>query len=127
MNQYIPLISRILISIIFLMAGFGKIMDPQGTMGYMTAMGMPFTGFFLLGAILMEVGGGLSVLAGYKTKWGAWALVLFLIPTTLIFHHNVGDKMQMIMFLKNLAIMGGLLQLALHGAGACSLDNRCSS
>ncbi len=127
MNQYIPLISRILISIIFLMAGFGKIMDPQGTMGYMAAMGMPFTGFFLLGAILMEVGGGLSVLAGYKTKWGAWALFLFLIPTTLIFHQNVGDKMQMIMFLKNLAIMGGLLQLALHGAGACSLDNRCSS
>jgi putative oxidoreductase len=75
----------------------------------------------------MEVGGGLSVLVGYKTKLGAWALFLFLIPTTLIFHHNVGDKMQMIMFLKNLAIMGGLLQLALHGAGGCSLDNRnCS-
>jgi len=96
-------------------------------MGYMAAMGMPFTGFFLLGAILMEVGGGLSVLVGYKTKWGAWALFLFLIPTTLIFHRNVGDQMQMIMFLKNLAIMGGLLQLALYGAGACSLDNRNSS
>ncbi len=124
MDRYLPLLSRILICIIFLMAGFGKIMDPQGTMKYMVAMGMPFTGFFLVCAIIVEIGGGLSILLGYKAKWGARALLLFLIPVTLIFHHNFADKMQMILFLKNLAIIGGLLQIAMHGAGALSLDSR---
>ena len=123
MNQYLPLLSRILICIIFLMAGFGKIMDPQGTMKYMTAMGMPFTSFFLVCTIIIEIVGGLSILLGYKAEWGARALFLFLIPVTLIFHHNFTDKMQMILFLKNLAIMGALLQVSVHGAGALSLDS----
>ncbi len=99
-------------------------MDPLGTMKYMTAMGMPFTGFFLVCTIIIEIGGGLSILLGYKAEWGARALFLFLIPVTLIFHHNFADKMQMILFLKNLAILGALLQVSMHGAGALSLDNR---
>ena len=123
MNQYISLLSRVLICIIFLMAGFGKIMDPQGTMKYMMAMGMPFTGFFLICTIIIEIGGGLSLLLGYKAEWGARALFLFLIPVTLIFHHNFTDKMQMILFLKNLAILGALLQVSIYGAGALSLDS----
>lgn len=123
MNRYLPLLSRILICIIFLMAGFGKIMDPLGTMKYMTAMGMPFTGFFLVCTIIIEIGGGLSILLGYKAEWGARALFLFLIPVTLIFHHNFADKIQMILFLKNLAIMGALLQVSVHGAGALSMDS----
>ena len=60
---------------------------------------------------------------GYKAKWGVRALFLFLAPVTLIFHHNFADKMQMILFLKNLAIMGALLQISMHGAGALSLDS----
>ena len=123
MNQYISLLSRVLICIIFLMAGFGKIMDPLGTMKYMMAMGMPFTGFFLICTIIIEIGGGLSLLLGYKAEWGARALFLFLIPVTLIFHHNFTDKMQMILFLKNLAILGALLQVSIYGAGALSLDS----
>ncbi len=99
-------------------------MNPQGTMGYMAAMGMPLTGFFLVCTIIIEIGGGLSLLLGYKAKWGARALFLFLIPVTLIFHHNFGDQTQMILFMKNMAIMGGLLQIAMHGAGALSLDSR---
>ena len=123
MNQYISLLSRVLICIIFLMAGVGKIMDPQGTMKYMMAMGMPFTGFFLICTIIIEIGGGLSLLLGYKAGWGARALFLFMVPVTLIFHHNFADKMQVILFLKNLAIMGALLQISMHGAGALSLDS----
>lgn len=116
------LIARILMSIIFLMAGFGKIMAPGGTMGYMAAMGVPFTGFFLAGAVIFEIGGGLSLLLGFKLKYGALALFLFLIPITLIFHTKFSDQMQMIMFLKNMAIMGGLLVISDSGAGRYSID-----
>lgn len=127
MQKYGDLLARILIVAIFLMSGLGKIFDPQTTMGYMQAMGMPAVGFFLAMAIIFEVLGGLSVLLGYKTKWGAGALMIFLIPTTLIFHTNFADQMQMIMFMKNLAILGALIGLAVNGAGSLSLDQRPTS
>lgn len=127
MKNYVPLIARILIAQIFLMAGAGKIMDPAGTQGYMAAYGMPFAGFFLLGAIAVEIGGGLSVLLGFKARWGAIALALFLIPTTLIFHTAFSERLQQIMFMKNLAIMGGLLLVAYFGSGPLSLDARAKA
>ncbi len=127
MKNYVPLIARILIAHIFLMAGVGKIMNPAGTQAYMAAHGMPFTGFFLLGAMAVEIGGGLSVLLGYKARWGASALALFLIPTTLIFHTAFSEQMQQTMFMKNLAIMGGLLMVAYFGAGPLSFDSRSAS
>ncbi|MFQ5641881.1 MAG: DoxX family protein, partial [bacterium] len=102
----------------------GKIFDPASSMGYMKAVGMPVVGFFLVMAIILEVAGGISVLLGFKAKWGALALIIFLIPTTLIFHNNLSDQIQMIMFMKNLAILGGLIALAINGPGAMSLDTR---
>ena len=124
MRAIIPLIGRILLSAIFLMSGLNKIFNFAGTQQYMDSAGMPLTNFFLIGAILLEIFGGLSILLGYQAKWGAWALVIFMIPTTLIFHTNFSDQIQMIMFMKNLAIIGGLLMVANFGSGQLSLDKR---
>jgi putative oxidoreductase len=126
-RNIIPLIARIFLSAIFLKSALGKIMDPAGTQQFMASYGMPFTGLFLIGAIVLELAGGLSVLIGYKARWGAALLVIFLIPTTLIFHTKFSDAVQMIMFMKNLAIVGGLLMVAYFGAGPVSLDARSAS
>jgi putative oxidoreductase len=123
--RYLPLFGRVLLACIFLMSGLNKIMNPQGTQQYMITMGMTWaTTFFYLGAIAIEIGGGLSLLLGSWTRLGAWALALFMIPTTLIFHTNFGDPNQLIHFLKNLAITGGLLYIAAYGPGPISLDGR---
>lgn len=120
-RNLISLISRVLMSAIFLMSGVNKVLHPIGTQEYMASYGMPLTGLFLLAAIVVELGGGLSVLLGYKARWGAIALAIFLIPATLIFHTNFGDQIQTIMFMKNLAILGGLLMIIQHGSGRIAL------
>lgn len=127
MRGFISLIARIFMSAIFLHAALGKIMDPAGTQQYMAMHGMPLTGFFLIGAIAVESLGGISVLIGFKARWGATVLALFLIPTTLIFHTKFSDPVQLIMFMKNLAIIGGLLMVASYGAGSISFDARGKS
>jgi putative oxidoreductase len=119
----LSLVGRILLAAIFLMSGIHKIMDPQGTQQYMAAMGMTtLTGLFYVGAIIIELAGSLSLLLGYHARAGAWLLVLFMIPTTLIFHTNFADPNQMIHFLKNLTTIGGLIYVAAYGAGALSMD-----
>ena len=121
--RYTSLIGRILLGAIFLISGIGKIADPQGTLQYMQAMGITWaTTLFYVGAIVVEIGGGLSLILGYWTRAGAMALLLFMIPTTLLFHTNFADQNQMIHFLKNLAMCGGLLYVASYGAGPLSLD-----
>lgn len=124
MEKIGTLIGRILISIIFLMAGINKIGNLSGTQDYMASYGMPLTWLFAMGAVILEIGGGLSLLLGYMSKYGAIALFIFMIPTTLIFHTNFGDQMQVIHFMKNLAIMGGLAYIAAYGGGELSLDSR---
>lgn len=124
MQKYLPLLGRSLLAMIFLMSGASKIGNFAGTQAYMAQAGMPLTALFLVAAILLEIGGSLSIIAGFKARFGALALIVFLIPTTLIFHNNLGDQMQMIMFMKNIAILGGLLLIAFHGAGPLSLDER---
>ncbi|ALA59017.1 DoxX family protein [Nitrospira moscoviensis] len=122
-TSWLSLIGRILLAAIFLLSGINKIADPQGTQQYMASMGMTWlTGLFYVGAILVEVGGGLSLLLGYRARIGAWLLIAFMIPTTLIFHANLGDQNQMIHFLKNLSMIGGLLYVAVYGAGGLSMD-----
>ena len=127
MRSIIPLIARIFLSAIFLKSALGKIIDPAGTQQFMASYGMPFTGLFLIGAVVLEAVGGLSMLIGYKARWGATLLVIFLIPTTLVFHTKFSDAVQMIMFMKNIAIIGGLLMVAYFGAGPVSLDLRGAS
>lgn len=124
-EAYLPLLGRILLAAIFLMSGLNKIMNPQGTQQYMASMGLTTaTTFFYLGAIVLEVGGALSLLLGYWTRIGATALIVFMIPTTLIFHANFADQNQMTHFMKNLAMIGGLLYAWSYGPGAISLDAR---
>jgi putative oxidoreductase len=120
-QNYILLVSRGLLSALFIWSGINKILDPVSTQQYMTAHGMPWTEVFLIAAIITELGGGLSVLLGYRSRLGAAALALFLIPATLIFHTNFADPIQQIMFMKNLAISGGLLMIVQIGSGQIAL------
>lgn len=132
MKKYLPVAGRFFLSLIFIMSGLSKIGGWEQTAQYMASKGMPMTSLFLLGAILLEVGGGLSVLLGFRTKIGAIALILFLIPATFIFHNfwsfdGMEQQTQMIMFMKNLSIMGGLVLVLGFGAGPLSFDNRTFS
>ena len=122
MDKYINLAGRILLAHIFLLAGINKISGFAGTQAYMDAMGVP--GMLLPLVILLEIGGALALILGWQTKWASYALAGFSIVAALIFHRNFGDQMQMIMFMKNLSIAGGLLILAVNGAGAFSLGKK---
>ncbi len=116
-NNYLSLLARIGLSAIFLWSGINKIVNPIATQENMLAHGMPLTPVFLVGAIALEILGGFSVLLGIKTQWGAAMLIVFLIPATLIFHHDLSTELEQAMFLKNLAMLGGLIMLIQHGGG----------
>jgi len=121
MRSYLPLLARILLGLIFVMSGLTKITGFEATQQQMASQGMPLTAFFLVGAIVVEVLGGLSVILGLWARIGAAALIFFLIPATLIFHTDFSQQTQMIMFLKNLSIMGGLLLVISFGSGTYSI------
>lgn len=118
--DFTELAGRVLISAIFILAGWGKIAGYAGTQGYMESVGVP--GALLPMVIATELGGGLLVLLGLWTRLAAFALAGFSIVAAALFHANFGDQMQQILFMKNLAMAGGLLFLVVHGAGALSID-----
>ena len=120
----IPTVGRILMAAIFILSGVGKLMAPAATIGYIQAMGLPLASAGLVAAIVVELGGGLLLALGYKTRIVALVLAAFSVVTGLVFHNAVGDQNQMIHLMKNLAMAGGLLQVVAFGAGAYSLDNR---
>lgn len=122
MEKYANLVGRILLAHIFLLAGINKITGYSGTQGYMEGMGVP--GMLLPLVILLEIGGALALIVGWQTRWAAYALALFSIVAALIFHSNLSEQIQMILFMKNWALAGGLLVLAANGAGAFSLEQR---
>ena len=122
-SPYLPLIGRVLLGLIFLVSAINKISDPHGTQQYMTGMGMTWmTTVFYIAAVAVELAGSLSLILGYRAKAGGWLLFFFMIPTTLIFHTHFADPNQIIHFLKNVAMMGGLLYVAHYGAGRYSMD-----
>jgi len=123
-----PLFGRVFISAIFIHAAYGKITGWEETAEYMASREMPLVPFFLVMAIIFEAGGGLMVLSGLFGRLGAAMLILFLIPTTLVFHNwwtypETQQQMQLIAFLKNTAVIGGLLMMFRLGAGEFSLDS----
>lgn len=120
---------RILLGLLFVVSGFGKITGFAGTAGYMASKGMPMAEVLLVGAIAVELVGGLMLIAGFKARWAALAIAAFLVPTTLIFHNPLGPEgaAQMTQFLKNLSILGGMLVVAAFGPGAWSVDRRRES
>ena len=122
MEKYVNLAARILLSHIFILAGINKISGYAGTQGYMESMGVP--GMLLPLVIILEVAGGLAILVGWQTRIAAYALAGFTVVAAVLFHGNLGEQMQMILFMKNLAMTGGLLLLAVHGAGALSIEGR---
>jgi len=119
------LAGRILISAIFLVSGLGKITGYAGTLGYMAAMGVP--GALLPLVIALEVGGSIAIILGWHTRLVAFLLAGFSLVAALIFHRALGDQMQFILFMKNVAIAGGFLLLIARGPGEWSLDARAEA
>jgi putative oxidoreductase len=127
LERYGPLAARLLISQIFLISGFMKVLDPAGTAAQMEGRGMVMVPLFLGAAVAVELGAGLSVLLGYKARLGSLLLFLFLIPVTLTFHNwwtypPEVQKDQTLFFLHNLTLMGGLLLVMTFGPGPLSID-----
>ena len=120
--NYLPFVGRLMIAAIFLLSAFGKIAAPGATIGYIGFSGLPFPSLAYAGAIIIEAGGGLALLAGYKTRPAALVLAGFALLTAFAFHYALGDQNQFIHFFKNVAIAGGLLQIAAFGPGAVSVD-----
>lgn len=130
-RQFASLLGRILLALIFVLSGWRKIGSFDTTAGYMASKGLPMTEVLLALTIIIELVGGLMIVFGWKARWAALAIFLFLIPTTLIFHNfwAVGPEEvrdQMNAFMKNIAIMGGLLYIMTFGPGPLSIDDRGS-
>ncbi len=113
---------RVLIAAIFILSGLNKIANPDATIGYIVSAGLPFAPAALIAAALVEVGGGLALIAGFRTRAVALTLAGFSVLTALAFHANLGDQNQFIHFFKNLAMAGGLLQVAAFGSGKIGFD-----
>jgi len=118
----VPAIGRVLLAAIFIFSGVGKALAPAGTIGYIASSGLPFATLGLVAAVAIELGGGVMLALGIKTRLVAAALAVFSVVTALVFHHALGDQNQLIHFMKNIAMAGGLLQVVAFGAGAYSLD-----
>jgi putative oxidoreductase len=121
------LVGRIMLAVIFLISGFGKITGFEGTAGYIASKGLPMPQVVAALTILVELGGGILLAVGYKARWAALALGVFTILAAVIFHNfwavEAAQKMgQQINFLKNIAITGGMLMVFAFGPGRLSVD-----
>jgi putative oxidoreductase len=121
-NDIVALAGRILIGLLFLMGSIGKVVAPAATQGYIAAMGLPAPAAAYFGSMSVELIGSLLLIVGFQTRIAASGMAVFTLLTAVFFHRNFADQNQMIHFLKNMAIMGGLLQVAAFGAGKFSLD-----
>ena len=121
-TRYFSPLGRALLALIFIMSGVSKLGAYAGTQGYMEAFGVP--GILLPLVILVEIGAGAALLLGWQTRLVAFALAGFSVVAGFLFHGDFADQMQMIMFMKNVSIAGGLLFIVANGAGHIALDNR---
>ena len=122
MTNILDLIGRIFISLVFLLSGFNKISNYEGTVGWMESFDMPE--FFLIPAIILEIGAPILIIVGYKVKISAALLSLFCIATAIVFHNDFSNQMQFVSFMKNIALAGGFLFLFVNGAKDFSLDKK---
>lgn len=123
-NSVILLVARILLSVMFIMAGLQKFGDLGGTAGYISSVGLPAGSVLALLSAIFEVVAGLAILVGFQTRIAAYLLAAFCVVASLLFHNNFADMNQMLFFMKNITIAGGFLALAVAGAGGISIDAR---
>ena len=126
LNRYGPLAGRILIALIFVLSGFGKVTGFEGTLGYIASKGLPLPQLAAISAIIIELGGGFMLVFGWRARWAAAALLVFTAFAALIFHNFWAvppdqAQNQMIHFMKNISMMGGLLYVLVYGSGPLSL------
>ncbi|AIO36539.1 SURF4 family protein [Burkholderia cenocepacia] len=122
--KFLPLLGRILIGAPFLTSGLNKLASYDATVGFIAAAGLPASQIAYIGAVILEIGGGLLLISGYRARTVSLALAVFCLITAAFFHNNFADQNQVIHFFKNVMMAGGLLQIAYFGAGALSLDAR---
>lgn len=127
LEDYAPLFGRILLALIFVLSGFGKIPGFEGTVGYIASKGLPFPQLAASAAIVVELGGGIALILGWRARWAAAAMLLFTVAAAVIFHNFWGvaadqAQNQMIHFMKNISIAGGLLMVIANGSGPFSLE-----
>jgi putative oxidoreductase len=129
LDKFLVPAGRVLLALIFMVSGFAKLTDLSGTAGYIASAGLPLASSLALGAGLLELGGGLALALGWRVRWAALALGVFTLAAGVLFHaywSAPADQayLQQLMFMKNLAIAGGLFLAAAFGAGSLSLDER---
>jgi putative oxidoreductase len=123
-TRFLPLLGRLLIGLPFLMSGFGKLATYGATTAYIGSVGLPLAPLGWTIAVAFEIGGGLLLVLGFRAREVAIGLAVFTLAAAVFFHRNFADQNQMIHFLKNIMIIGGLLQIAYFGGGPYSLDAR---
>lgn len=125
--KYILLAGRILFSFLFIMSSFGHFGEPS--IGFAASKGVPAASFLVPLSGIIELAGGLSIITGYKAKYGAWLIVIFLLPVTFMLHNfwtitdPMAKQMDMVMFMKNISMLGGALMITYFGSGPLSVDN----
>ena len=122
MVKIFDLTGRVFISGVFLLSGFNKIVNYDGTVSWMESFGL--SGFLLVPAIILEILAPILIIIGYQTRIAAGALSLFCVSTAVIFHTDFSDQMQLIAFMKNIALAGGFLFLVVNGAKGYCLDKK---
>jgi putative oxidoreductase len=123
-SPYVAATGRLLIALLFIISAVGKIASPRMTQGYIASVGLPLPLVTYFIAICLNVAGGALLIVGFQTRIVALVLAAYTVVAALAFHTNFGDPDQLIHFLKNIAIAGGLLQVAAFGAGKLSVDER---
>ena len=123
-KTYLVPLGRLLMSSLFIWAGWGKLMNPTGTAQYFASYHLPLPDVLVWIVIIIELIGGLLILVGFQTRWVALVLALFCLVTGFGIHLPTGDAPNMVHFYKNLVMAGGFLYVFAYGAGALSVDNR---
>jgi putative oxidoreductase len=123
-DAWLSVVARVLMAQMFIISGWQKLLGYSGTEGYFASLGIPMASVVTPLVILIELGGGLALLLGFKTRWVAAVIALFTLGAALVAHLDFADQAQAINFMKNLAIAGGLLMFVRYGGGATSIDAR---
>ncbi len=122
-QRWVSFVGRVLLSLIFIISGILKVLDPAGTIAYIETSHLPLPQVAYVVALFIELGLGLALLVGFKAQLAAAGIAIFTFITALMFHSNMADPVQVIMFLKNITIIGGLLVVIAFGPGGYSVDN----